>query len=49
MYVVGMLDSINNNTEYIGEQASWKTFFENKIFRHWHMPAIELITERRIF
>ena len=30
-YIVGNLDSINNNTEYIGGRASWKTFFfENK-------------------
>lgn len=29
-YILGMLDSINNNTEYIGRRASWKTFFENK-------------------
>ena len=26
-YILGMLDSINNNTEYIGGRASWKTFF----------------------
>ena len=26
-YIVGILDSINNNTEYIGGRASWKTFF----------------------
>ena len=29
-YIVGMLDSINNNTEYIGGRASWKTFLKTR-------------------
>ena len=46
-YIVGMLDYyINNNTEYIGGRASWKTSLKTRNYadaRYFHITILDLV------